>query len=330
MRKLQSKFTVILLLMFVASAAAAFAIARRPGQGPTPEKIMLTMQDAKPLTLTGAPRIALRHMADERNRREAQYVFQTSPELRPTVERYSFVIENTSDKGIIALSFGYSFPQAGEVNPEMGTLRTSRVQAYLQTPASSVLMPPGMKVGYCMGLGAANFDFKNGIRHIPPTATAPLDPRMPPERQEQAYRALLSRFEGFDRLMGKAHHWEVEIEGAVFEDGTFVGTNRRQYFEQMNASFVGARELADDLLARAAKGVAHADLVAHAKTFVMDFEEMLKPFNRQLDVAMKDTAYLAQFSKMTVANHFVRMSQTDGMKYLQHGQQNWKALRWVK
>lgn len=77
---------------------------------------MPTTQDAPPPTLTDAPRIALRHMADERNRREAEYVFQTSPELRPTVERYSFVIENTSDKGIIALSFGYSFPQAGEAS----------------------------------------------------------------------------------------------------------------------------------------------------------------------------------------------------------------------
>lgn len=40
---------------------------------------MPSMQDAKPLILIEAPGIALRHLGDERNSREAEYLFQTSP-----------------------------------------------------------------------------------------------------------------------------------------------------------------------------------------------------------------------------------------------------------
>ena len=282
---------------------------------------MPTTGTAKPLILRDAPGIALRYMGDERNRREAEYIFQTPPELRATVERYSFVIENTSSKGIIALSFGYSFPRAGKVSPEMGTLRTSAIQSHLLGPGGNALMSPGSKVGYCMALGQENFDFQNGIRRIQPNA--PTHPRMTAEQQQQRNEAVLSRFEGFDRLMKEADHWEVEIEGAIFVDGTFVGTNRRNFFEQSNATFMGARELVDDLLGKAAKGGTHADLVAHAKTFVVDWQEMLKSFGGRFDAALKDTAYLTQFSKMTVAGRFINLSEADGMKYLRHGQRNW-------
>ncbi len=64
---------------------------------------MTTARAAKPLIIRDFPKdgIILRHMADERYRQEAEYMFQSPPELRAATNQYSFVIENTSDKAIM-------------------------------------------------------------------------------------------------------------------------------------------------------------------------------------------------------------------------------------
>jgi len=65
--------------------------------------VMTTARAAKPLIIRDFPKdgIILRHMADERYRQEAEYMFQSPPELRAATNQYSFVIENTSDKAIM-------------------------------------------------------------------------------------------------------------------------------------------------------------------------------------------------------------------------------------
>lgn len=286
---------------------------------------MTTNRETKPLRLCDAPGIALRHMGDERNRREAEYIFQAPPELREATNQYSFVIENISGKAIIALSVAYSFPKPGETSPQAGTIRTDAIQARLLGSFGHFLMPPDSKAGYCLALGSENFDFKNGIRVIQPER--PTHPNMTPDSRRKMNEAILSRFDSFDRLLREASQFEVEIEGAIFDDGTFVGTNRKNYFEKNNASLAGARSMADALLEMENKGVTHAGLVAEAKTHIVDWKELLKPFGGMLNEATKNESYLFQFAKTTVAHRFASLAEADGLKYLQYGQQHWRPLK---
>jgi hypothetical protein len=166
---------------------------------------MTTKRVAKNLLLRDVPGVALRHMGDPANRHEAEYIFQSPDELRETTNLYSFVIENTSGKAILALSLAYSFPKDA-TDERSGMLRNEAIQARLINPVSSPLMQPGMKVGYCLALGGqANFDFKNGIRQIQPDH--PLHPQMTDEQLKQMNKSTLSRFAGFDRLLNEADHW---------------------------------------------------------------------------------------------------------------------------
>ena len=287
---------------------------------------MNAKREAKPLIVRDMPGIALRHMGDERNRQEAEYMFQSPSALRDATNLYSFVIENTSGKAIVALSIAYTFPKSGQSASEFGTIRTDTIQTRLMGAISSALMQSGSKVGYCLALGQENFDFKNGIRYI--QSERPAHPQMTAEQQRKANEAVLSRFTNYDRLLQEADHWEVEIEGAVFEDGTFVGTNRRNYFEQSNAKIAGARSLADELLTMANKGAVHADLVARAQTYARtDWKELLKPFGGSLHAASQDESYLFHFAKNEVAHRFVGLAEGNGMNYLRYGQQHWNPLK---
>jgi hypothetical protein len=287
------------------------------------EVLITTTRGTKPLQLRDAPGIALRHMGDERNRQEAEYVFQVSPELRQVTNQYSFVIENTSGKAIIALSVAYSFPKPGEADAEVATIRTDALHAHLMGASSTLLMSPGSKAGYCLALGSENFDFKNGLRVIQPERST--QPNVTPERRRQMNEAILSRFAGFDRLLSAADRYEVEIEGAIFDDGTFVGTNRRNYFEQCSARLAGARQMVDELLQSLDKSAKHSDLVIQAKAHIVDWKELLKPFGGQLNEAMQNENFLFQFAKSTVAHRFASLPEANGMKYLQYGRQNWNT-----
>lgn len=324
MRK--TKLISIFLLALLVCSIVGFAISRRSAEQLSFRGIvMATNRESKPLILQGANGIALRHMGDERNRREAEFIFQTPPELRQATNQYSFVIENTSSKKIIALSLAYSFPKPDENTPEIGTLRTDALQGRLMGKSDSFLMLPNSKAGYCLALGMENFDFKNGTRVIQPERPTQLQMTM--EQRTKMNEAILTRFAGFDRLLKEAVRFEVEIEGAIFDDGTFVGTNRRNCFEQNNAKLAGARSLADELLGLKDKGATHADLLAQAKTHIVDWKELLKPFGGLLSEAAQNESYLYQFSKSTVAHRFAGLAEADSINYLRFGQQHWKPLK---
>jgi len=285
---------------------------------------MTTNKKTKTLVLKDAPGVALRHMGDPANRQEAEYLFQAPDNLRETTNRYSFVIENISDKAILALSLAYSFPKDA-ADKRSGMLRTDAIHARLINPASDPLMRPGTKAGICLALTQQSFDFKNGIRYVQPET--PPHPQMTEAQLKQMNQATLLRFAGFDRLLNEADHWEVEIEGVIFDDGTFAGTSRRQHFEQNNAKIAGARSLADDLLGMAGKGAAHADLVAKAKAYAVSFEELLKPFGGSIADAERDESFNFQFAKTSVARRFMHLPEADGINYLRQGQQHWVKLK---
>jgi hypothetical protein len=177
---------------------------------------MAVNREAKPLTVQDFPAdgVVLRHMGDARYRQEAEYMFQAPPELRGATNQYSFVIENTSGKAIIALSIAYGFPKSGQSNPEVSTMRTNSIQARLMGAANNSLLLPGNKVGYCLALGQENLDFKNGLRYIQPEH--PMRRGETEDFRQKRNQAIRAQFAKLDNLLSQSERWIVEVEGAIF------------------------------------------------------------------------------------------------------------------
>lgn len=319
----------VALLGVLAATIVGFAVSRRSAEKWTASRsnVMTVNQGPIPLTVQDFPAhgIIMRHMADARYRQEAEYIFQTPAELREVTNRYSFVIENTSNKAIIALSIASVCFKPGQPDPQVGTIRSNSIQARLMGATNSSLLLPGGKVGFCLALGQENLDFKNGIRYIQPER--PMHQGETIEFRQKRNQAIRSRFVNLENLLRQSEKWVVEVEGAIFEDGTFVGTNRRFFFEQMNSKVEGARSLAIELAGRAEKGEPFTSLVVFAQKYAeSSLDEMLKPFGGSLPDATRDEAFNAQFAKNLVANRFIHLPEQNALNFVRHGAKHWIKL----
>jgi hypothetical protein len=76
----------------------------------------------------------------------------------------------------------------------------------------------------------------------------------------------------------------------------------------------------------AGKGASYADLIAKAKTYAIDWKELLKPFGGSIAAAVADESYNFEFGKAGVAQRLIHLTEADGMTYLRQGREHWVKL----
>ncbi|MGE0887720.1 MAG: hypothetical protein AB7P14_29720 [Blastocatellales bacterium] len=334
MRKIHPyKIAIFTLLALAVGGAAVFAVNNKLSIFEKQtlklrETIVNQKRTPKPVIIRDFPDkgVVVRHLGDLAQTAEAEYFIQSPAELREAANLYSMMIENTADKPIIALSIAYGFPKPGEKAPRFGMLRSSSVQATIVNGRPSVILAPGQKVAYCLALnGQENTNFKEPFRYV--QAEQPLRPQMDQEQLQKRNEAVITQIAAFDNLLASAESFIIEVEGVIFADGSFVGTNRRNLFGISNAVFEGAREFAETMLNKSKQGATHAALIAATQSFKgQKLEDLLRPFGGDMMRAEEAPAFHKQMIKGVIAIRFANLNETDGMNYLRHGVENWKAL----
>lgn len=212
--------------------------------------------------------------------------------LRP----YSVFVKNTSGRAVVACLLRWEFVKAdGTVAAETtGFVATWRLMGQAPAGASgTVIMPESTRFFPPSNLEV--FQREGNIKPTPPDLVL--------ERIQADYvRELTARFEHYAAV-------EVSLDGAFFEDGTFVGPDTTEFFSHVEALRNARYDVYAELSAGLEQGKSAGEIFRHAESLVRS------------SAARSDLAPLYDRTKESVAREILGMREKSGER---------ETLQWVK
>lgn len=212
--------------------------------------------------------------------------------LRP----YSVFVKNTSGRAVVACLLRWEFVRAdGKVAAETtGFVATWRLMNQDPTEGGGTVIRPKSTRFF----PPSNLEVFQGGDDIKPTP-----PDITRERTEADYvRELTARFGHYTAV-------EVSLDGAFFEDGTFVGPDTTDFFSHVEALRNARYDVYAELSAGLEQGKSAGEIFRHAESLVRGTE------------TRSDSAPLYDRTKGSVAREILKMREKAGDR---------ETLQWVK
>jgi hypothetical protein len=273
--------------LVVAAVVAAGSYRNNNSARQTTQQIALTANPGKNLTIKDYSKygVEIHHMGDPRFHQEAEYMFHAPPEIKDAIKRYSIVVVNNSTQPIVGLRLIWT-STLPDGKPTSAGQSFTHMHELFRAPITEGVIMPGKKFAYSLIRQASKKNRiaseTNGIIEI---------------EDSDNVRAMINRF---NESTMRSNNWTVELGGALFADGVFIGKDN-MYFDFVTGQINGARDLVKEMAQKVENGQSGQSLSAHLNQYSQVTEDqLLAPFKNR-GQAMTDPHFSYNHSKTNMA-----------------------------
>jgi hypothetical protein len=203
--------------------------------------------------------------------------------------KYSIVVENQTSQHIIAMSVVWNFyPPQGEPIKRSHSFSFMGNQVF--NKVSDSLIRPGEQYPLSLLLESAGFGRQKA-------------------REIKLDDQVNQRLEGVNMLIARSVKWSVDIDGVLFSNGVFVGSDTLKYFNALDAQTRGARDMITELAKRLDAG---EDVFAFARPIAEVTDEALEAPYPDRRERMRNPEYIYNLAKTQMARQAVARRKNYG------------------